>query len=394
MNPSAPGWISKFGAIIKDSAPLFADTDAFYAFLRSAGFIYGFNVTALPCIETDHKLTEEELAKTNLLTAFYAVYSFETGNIAFNRFIESLLRFHKNFGAYNTPFWKKLFVGKSADAQLEKYIHSRIQIDENLLTKNFSKLLINFLLFTDVLAYRIFLRNANTTLTYLETLEHNIINLTYYMLNTKTEKTKYHAQLVKLLKASLRYQQKEERLTLNYHKLISGITHPLEKKYMLDIAAMAIWEDRITTPEEIAFMEKFSKDLKLPPKAADDAITAVNTFYEQYKDSLPHLNNGHFVKNFYDNASKIVSNLIVRNKKRLHQELIESRELLMLLSKATTKELSKAEKQKVKAQLTDIFKAIPSLAIFALPGGAVLLPLFVKLIPKLLPSSFDDNRID
>jgi hypothetical protein len=29
-----------------------------------------------------------------------------------------------------------------------------------------------------------------------------------------------------------------------------------------------------------------------------------------------------------------------------------------------------------------------------LPGGALLLPLVVKFIPKLLPSAFDDNRID
>ena len=29
-----------------------------------------------------------------------------------------------------------------------------------------------------------------------------------------------------------------------------------------------------------------------------------------------------------------------------------------------------------------------------LPGGAILLPIFIKLIPKLLPSAFDENRID
>jgi hypothetical protein len=29
-----------------------------------------------------------------------------------------------------------------------------------------------------------------------------------------------------------------------------------------------------------------------------------------------------------------------------------------------------------------------------LPGGAILLPLFIKFIPKLLPSAFDDNRIE
>ncbi|MBT4839763.1 MAG: hypothetical protein HON93_03420, partial [Flavobacteriaceae bacterium] len=54
---------------------------------------------------------------------------------------------------------------------------------------------------------------------------------------------------------------------------------------------------------------------------------------------------------------------------------------------------SALEKKKIQAQLLDIFKSIPSLAIFILPGGAILLPIFIKLIPKLLPSAFDDNRI-
>ncbi|WP_245795522.1 LETM1 domain-containing protein [Arenibacter nanhaiticus] len=53
------------------------------------------------------------------------------------------------------------------------------------------------------------------------------------------------------------------------------------------------------------------------------------------------------------------------------------------------------ERKKVQNQLLYIFKIIPSLvAIFILPGGAVLLPVFIKLIPKLLPSAFDENRVD
>jgi len=83
-----------------------------------------------------------------------------------------------------------------------------------------------------------------------------------------------------------------------------------------------------------------------------------------------------------------------RNSKRLQKELSESAELVALLSKSTVKDLSKEEKKKVQRQLLDIFKSIPSLAIFLLPGGAVLLPIFIKLIPTLLPSSFDENRID
>ena len=71
-----------------------------------------------------------------------------------------------------------------------------------------------------------------------------------------------------------------------------------------------------------------------------------------------------------------------------------SKELLLLLGKSTTTELTETERKKIKEQLLDIFKTIPSLAIFALPGGAILLPIFIKLIPKLLPSAFDDNRVE
>jgi len=97
---------------------------------------------------------------------------------------------------------------------------------------------------------------------------------------------------------------------------------------------------------------------------------------------------------FYDGMGKVVNKLILRNSKRLKKELAESAELVALLSKSTVRDLTPEEKKKVQNQLMDIFKSIPSLAIFMLPGGAILLPLFIKLIPKLLPSSFDENRVD
>ena len=90
----------------------------------------------------------------------------------------------------------------------------------------------------------------------------------------------------------------------------------------------------------------------------------------------------------------MVLKLIKRNSKKLTQELLESKELLILLTQSTVRDLTKDEQKKVQDQLLDVFKSIPSLAIFILPGGALLLPLVVKFIPKLLPSAFDDNRIE
>ena len=58
---------------------------------------------------------------------------------------------------------------------------------------------------------------------------------------------------------------------------------------------------------------------------------------------------------FYDGKSKVVIRLIKRNSKRLQKELLESKELMLLLSKSTVKDLSREEKKKVQNQLLDYF---------------------------------------
>ncbi|WP_456442637.1 LETM1 domain-containing protein [Psychroserpens sp.] len=86
-----------------------------------------------------------------------------------------------------------------------------------------------------------------------------------------------------------------------------------------------------------------------------------------------------------------IKELLAKNKRRLIKELHQSKELVLLLKKATHKKLSEEEKEKVKAQLIDILKGIPAFAVFMLPGGALLLPLLIKLIPDILPSSFRED---
>jgi hypothetical protein len=83
--------------------------------------------------------------------------------------------------------------------------------------------------------------------------------------------------------------------------------------------------------------------------------------------------------------------LLLKNKLRLHQELSQSKEALFLLRKSTHTYLNEEERLKVRLQLLDICKAIPSLAVFMLPGGALLLPFLIKLLPDILPSAFRDD---
>jgi hypothetical protein len=86
-----------------------------------------------------------------------------------------------------------------------------------------------------------------------------------------------------------------------------------------------------------------------------------------------------------------VSAAVTQNLGAVVREIRETGELGQLLARAASgNTLTAEERRKVRAQLVDLAKAVPALAIFAAPGGMLLLPLLAKLLPfNLLPSAWD-----
>ena len=65
----------------------------------------------------------------------------------------------------------------------------------------------------------------------------------------------------------------------------------------------------------------------------------------------------------------------------------------MLINKSRSEDLSKEEKEKVKTQFRDIARTVPSLTLFLLPGGSLILPIVLKVIPDMIPTAFRSNQI-
>ncbi len=389
MNPSATGWIKKLEREISlNNLLLSYNSELFYDSLRSCGFVYGSNQEIVAQIFPKNDFSEEEICKLNLCLALY--YTHYTSNCP-KSFVESTIDFYSEINAVKTSFFKELLVGAKSNEQLEKIIHKRIQIDANVLTKNFNYFIINALLYIDVLAYQEYLKQDSLSITYIKNLEAAIVSISLDVLSSKETKSKYDNSLIELFKSSLRYNKNNN---LEYESIIGSISTEEEKYYIIDLACMATWSDQMIDVEEQFFLEKLGNDLKLSISRIQQSIKAVNLFYSKNMSNIALLSSKNVVKSFYSNSSKMVKKLITRNSKRLYQELKDSKELLVLLTQSTKRELTKEEQQKVQDQLLDIFKSIPSLAIFLLPGGALLLPLVVKFIPKLLPSAFDENRIE
>lgn len=389
MNPSANGWIKKLLKELSSNESLMAlPYKEFYVALRESGFIYGSNIFVVNNSIEKTDLSDEEICKINLFTALLYTYNHSSSRV---EFIDSAIDFYTAINEYKTTIFQDILGGKKSTELLEKIIHKRIQIDDNIITKKFNYFIINALLFVDVLAYSEYLKKESITEDYIQNLERSIEAVTIEVLNSKKHKTSYDDGLIELFESSLRYQDNSQ---IHHTKALKNIDALYEKYYILDIACMATWSDRVIDDDEQNFLNTLSADLAFDEITVEDAIASVNHFYTTYKDNIALLSSKNIVKSFYDNSSKMVSKLISRNGKRLQKELKESKELMVLLSKSTVRDLSTDEQKQVQKQLLDVFKTIPSLAIFMLPGGALLLPLFIKFIPKLLPSAFDDNRIE
>lgn len=396
MNPSANGWIDKLNALVYDQQVLTSlSQEVFYKRLRASGFIYGSNIKTLLDIPTELTLSEDEITKVNLLLCLLYHYQRSRPNQSEEAAVKEILNFYKELKANKFSFLEKILIGKECSAQLEKVIDSRIRLNSNIITQNFSNLITNALLFEDVLSFVYFLDKKKGTERFAIRLENRIHKVVYEALNSKASKSEHDELLIKLVASSMRYHKGDleasDSLEVSLYSYDSGSN--LANRYLLDLACLVVWDDANVDQSEENFLDTLGKKFNIAPEIIQDSLEHIQYFIGAHREKIAFFNTANPVRTFYDQSSKVVSKLILRNQKRLIKELNESGELLVLLTRSTAKDLTDDEKQKVKEQLLDICKSIPSLAIFALPGGGLLLPLLVKFIPKLLPSAFDDNKL-
>ena len=398
INPSANGWIDKFFS--KQKTFLFSDEDnlnTFYKKVRETGFIYGHIVSfdrADP-IDTE-SWVGNEVSKVALLNTLFSIYVLSSNDAKTENFIAKALAFYNEMNPEGFNLLKKVLPESSPSLNLEKIIDSRVQTNIDIISKNFSHILTNALLFIDILAFRQYLIQGVIPEKYLKKIEEAIINIVSLALKTKSNKSKYDDLLIRLFESSVRYTKFSkvniqsqnfgmEELELDY------FTDELEKKYLIDVAGMALWSDGVIEKNEAYFLHKLAELTTVSDDFVTESIATTNEFITNYKDEIPYFNYSNPVKHFYDQTTQTVTKLITRNKNRLVKEIIQSKELMLLLAISTRRDLDEKEKKKVKKQLLDICKTVPSLTIFLLPGGSLLLPILIKFIPRLLPSAFNEN---
>jgi hypothetical protein len=395
INPSAPGWIDKFFNEQKTSEQsIDPNEEEFYLKTRATGFIFG-HIVSFDTVKTIPITGNfpEEISKIGMLNTLYKMYCLTKNDTDENRFISEAISFYNLLIPKGFNPLQKILPSSSDSAKLEKIIHDRVQTNEDLFSKSFSHVITNALLFVDVLAFKKYLEKGSLPEKYLNRIEDIVVSIVSLSLKSKTGVSIHDDLLQKLFESSVRYNKFSDKKIKTTEDLdLSFLSNNLEKFYLIDLAGISLWSDEKVENEERYFLFKLGDQLNISESFTLKSIHFINDFIVLHKKEIPYFNNSNPVKNFYDHTTEGVVVLIKRNKNRLIKEVSQSKELMHLLAKSTHKDLDKDEKKKIKVQLLDICKTVPSLTIFLLPGGSLLLPILIKFIPKLLPSAFNENE--
>lgn len=414
LNPGAKNWMPKYldllhtGEITLDVslARNLPQEELIHALVFQTGLVFGYPIELLFYQGDTSKWTLDEKLKVLLFEHLLLDYSISKGETEFNssEFLESLLTFYSHYKVNSVLSALTFFIKDPASVKVENILSRRVNIRKVYSTKFWVNYLCNSLVYLDVIAYHEFLLHKETLDSYYEQYAESVLQVIVQAskIDGKMDKQEQTLLDVFLASASLNEDKKEAIKKSSYEesgieqivKLIPKRSSILLKKYLLDIGVLTIFSDLQALEVELDFLQKLYTLLDLTEEDLHTSTGLIQAFVIENNHVVAFLQENSSYEKLYSSFSARWIKILGRNKDKLIEELNESKELVYLVKKSLHKELSVEEKEKVSSQFRDIMKSMPALAIFMLPGGALLLPIILKIVPALLPSAFRDNEVE
>ncbi|MBP5983642.1 MAG: hypothetical protein KA734_07960 [Fluviicola sp.] len=411
--PGSKGWIAKYltlvekGELITQVERPSAMTSAQFNhhFLVQSGIVYGYPSRLIigKALKQSNWTHDEKLTVLLFESLLFTYCNFnDTKKFDQTNFIETLYRFYKHHRVQSLGSFLGYLFKESKSEKLERILAKRTDAQVQLRnTKSWAGLFNNAFIYLDILLFEEHLKAENTAVDYqsLAVLALSIISLSAYSDGKieESEKALFDAFLVS---ADLDHDERElVKLRLKNGTSLNELDAELIpswnfKRYLLDLSSLTIYANHDARTAEKEFLEELRIWLDLSQEDLNQAVIMAQQFVLENHKQVGYLKDANTVELMVTNVSKRWIKILGRNKEKLAVELKQSKELVALIRKSTAEELTKEEKEKVKTQFLDIAKSMPALAIFLLPGGALLLPIVLKIIPTLIPSAFRDNELE
>ena len=413
MKPGEKGWLKEYlefrQELLKDLASNGRTSShpehSLYRIVQPTGLMYGQSIDT-----GDHPdsknwnqkdrmkiLLAESLISSSLLFHDKSVKNPDELSKLIMKTMENIGNFYNNiFPELATPT-KTLFGKKKSSLELaEKILDKRIEHTNSYSGNFWSQFFHNSLLFLDIFIFGQWIHtNADRIVSDFFKYEREELRFSV----VKVMAAAAHANVTiefeerKLLEhflqsAGLSAEKKKESLIIFEKGIeLEEINLPTNnswilKKYFLEIAILTIWSDKRVEDIEIKFLKRFCEYLGFSEDDLENSMMAIEGFVLEHWDQLNTLQN----KKDYEEVSEQfigrMSRITDNNKSRLVKEVQESEELITLLRKAKSNELTEEENRHMQELLIMALKTIPTFVIISLPQRFLTLPILMKILPK------------
>ena len=413
MNPGEKGWLKEYldfrKDILKDlseNAKRSAHPDhSLYRIIQPTGLMYGQPVGTIDHPEAeqwDEKdrmkiLLAESLISSSLLFHDKPIKNPDELSQVIFKSLEKIGNFYNTiFPELATPT-KTLFGRKKTPLELaEKILDKRIdrtsEFDKNFWTQFFH----NSLFFLDVFIFGQWIHtNADRIVSDFfkfesEELRFSVVKVIACAAHANANVEYEERRLLEffLQSADLSPEKKKEAKKIFDEGItIEEINLPTNnswilKKYFVEIAILTIWADKRVEDSEMDFLKNLSHHLGFSDDDLENSLMAIEGFVLEHWDHLTALQNKQDYQQVSDRFVSRVTKITSTHKNRLLKEVQESKELMSLLNKAKSNELTDQEKVHVQELLILILKSIPTFVIISLPQRFLTLPMLLKILPN------------
>lgn len=413
MKPGEKGWLKEYLEYRKELLKDFASNGrksshpehSLYRIVQPTGLMYGQSIDTIEHPDSknwDQKdrmkiLLAESLITSSLLFHDKPIKSSEELSGVIMKAIENIGNFYNTiFPELATPT-KTLFGKRKSPIELaEKILDKRIEHTNSYSGNFWAQFFHNSLLFLDIFIFGQWIHtNADRIVSDFFKYEREELRFSV----VKVMAAAAHANVAiefeekKLLEhflqsAGLTSEKKKEALAIFEKGIeLEEINLPTNnswvlKKYFLEMSILTIWSDKRVEEIEVIFLKRFCDYLGFSEDDLENSMMAIEGFVLEHWEQLNTLQN----KKDYDQVSEQfigrMSRITNYNKSRLVKEVQKSEELMALLRKAKSNELTEEEKVHMQELLITVLKTIPTFVLISLPQHFLTLPILLKILPK------------
>jgi hypothetical protein len=175
-------------------------------------------------------------------------------------------------------------------------------------------------------------------------------------------------------------------------RLVTLVPADARGRIFLQTTLAAAVDGRVS-PDERRHLSALGQMLGIPPRSQARTRARVVDFVRRHDDAYDPLALAAGFAAVDPPIAVRLARAVLENADALWREIRETGDLGVLLARrASGQTLTDEEQRRMREQLIDVVKAVPALAVFALPGGFVLLPLLLRVLPfDIRTSAFQDR---